>query len=582
MIKKKYEFVIVGGGMSGVCAAIAAARLGIETALIHNRPVLGGNASSEIRMHICGASSYYGKKNVRETGIIEEILLENKRRNPTHSYPVFDSILWEKVHYQEKLTLYLNTHMTSVISLENKIQSILAEQMTTGITYEISGDMFLDSTGDGTLGFLAGAEYMTGMEAKATFGEEHAPETGKPYVMGSTLMFKAKKVEDKVPFVKPFWANSYTEEDLALRDHSSIHSGYWWIELGGVTEDTIRDGEIIRDKLLKAVYGVWDHIKNSGNHDADYLDLEWVGFLPCKRESRRLVGDYVLIEEDCMQEKRFEDAIAYGGWPLDVHTPGGLEANEEEPTVYLRMKEVYTIPYRCLYSRNIENLFLGGRIISCSHLAFASTRIMGTCSVVGQAVGTAAAYAIKKKINPREVQNHIKELQQELLKNDCYIPGIINQDAADLARQARVTADSYYEGYEPENVVNGFARPVGERSNSWRADIGEAISLNFDRTQKIKEIRLTFDSNLSEEIAISIDEVLINRQYPNTPRELVKDYSIFFYLDDQLVGKKEVKDNHQRFNVIKLDDELCCDAVRIKCNATNGIGYSSISEVRLY
>lgn len=582
MIKKKYEFVVIGGGMSGICAAIAAARLGIDTALIHNRPVLGGNASSEIRMHICGASSYYGKKNVRETGIIEEILLENKRRNPTHSYPVFDSVLWEKVYYQENLTLYLNTHMTSVISIENKIQSIIAEQMTSGITFEISGDMFMDSTGDGTLGFLAGAEYMTGMEAKTRFGEEHAPEIEKPYLMGSTLMFKAKMLEHKVPFVKPFWANTYTEEDLALRDHSSIQSGYWWIELGGLTEDTIKDAEIIRDKLLKAVYGIWDHIKNSGNHDADYLDLEWVGFLPCKRESRRLVGDYVLIEEDCLKEKRFEDAIAYGGWPLDVHTPGGLEANDVEPTVYLRMKEVNTIPYRCLYSKNIENLFMGGRIISCSNLAFASTRVMGTCSVVGQAVGTAVAIAIRENINPREVQNHIQELQQELLKNSCYIPGVSNQDTTDIARQATVTANSFYEGYEAENVVNGIARPVGEKSNSWRADIGAELSLSFNSPQKINEIRITFDSNLSEEIQISIDEILINRQDPNIPKEMVKDYSVLLYLEGQLVGEKEIKDNHQRFNVIRLENELSCDVVKIKCNATHGIGYSSIFEVRLY
>ncbi|MDF2485315.1 MAG: dependent oxidoreductase, partial [Herbinix sp.] len=380
---KKYEFVVVGGGMSGICAAIAAAREGIETALIHNRPVLGGNASSEIRMHICGASCHDAKENSRESGIIEELLLENKRRNPLHSYPIFDSILWEKVRFQKNLTLYLNSHMTKVITEGNRIQSILVEQITTERSFELFGDLFMDATGDGTLGFLAGAEFMTGTEARDTFGEEHAPVKGSPYVMGSTLMFKAKKMEQKVPFIKPFWANTYTEEDLALRDHSNINSGYWWIEIGGVTEDTIKDGELIRDRLLKAVYGIWDHIKNSGKHDADYLDLEWIGFLPCKRESRRLVGDYVLKEDDCLSERRFEDAVAYGGWPIDVHTPGGLEANHEEPTVYLRMMDVFTIPYRCLYSKNIDNLFLGGRIISCSHMAFASTRVMGTCAVVG-------------------------------------------------------------------------------------------------------------------------------------------------------------------------------------------------------
>ena len=147
-----FDFIVVGGGMAGICGAIAAARKGISTALIHNRPVLGGNASSEIRMHICGADHHMSVPNARETGVLEEILLENKRRNPEMVYPIFDAVLWEKVHFQENLTLYLNTHMTEVECQNMKITGIYAKQLTTEKTFHFIGTMFMDATGDGVLG----------------------------------------------------------------------------------------------------------------------------------------------------------------------------------------------------------------------------------------------------------------------------------------------------------------------------------------------------------------------------------------------------------------------------------------------
>lgn len=202
--EKTYDFVIVGGGMSGICAAIAAARYGIQVALIHNRPVLGGMASSEHRMHICGADRHMSNPNARETGILEEILLEHKRRNPENSYAIFDSVVWEKVKFQENLDLYLNTHMTGVEVDQNHIVGITAVQLTTEKEFYFFGKMFLDATGDGTLGAKAGAEYRLGREARGIYGESLAPEQGDSVTMGSSLMFQTKDVGHPVPFVKPF------------------------------------------------------------------------------------------------------------------------------------------------------------------------------------------------------------------------------------------------------------------------------------------------------------------------------------------------------------------------------------------
>lgn len=581
--KYHYDFVVVGGGMSGVCGAIAAARRGVKTALIHDRPVLGGNASSEIRMHICGADHHMSVPNARETGILEEILLENKRRNPEMVYPIFDSVLWEKVHYQENLTLYLNTHMTEVLCDGDRIDAVRAIQLTTEKTFCISGDLFLDATGDGVLGAKAGAEYRIGRESSSRYGESLAPEEEDPYTMGNSLMFKARDMGHEVPFIKPFWANSYTEEQLRLRDHSDVTSGYWWIELGGGERDVISYGEELRDELLKVVFGVWDHIKNGGEHGAGQMELEWVGFLPGKRESRRLIGDYVLTEKDCLENTPFEDAVAYGGWPMDIHTVEGFLNEDEVPTVWNKVNGIYSIPYRCLYSKNIRNLFLGGRAISCSHVAFSSTRVMGTCGVVGQAVGTAASMAVKKALSPRELLGCVGELQQELLKDDCYIPFAVNRDPADYGRQASVSATHHIPGCEPEKAVNGVARGEEGESNCWRAPIEDSPSLLLTLSGKtlIREIRLTLDSNLSREITPSINETVLSRQKSGPPPELLKEYEVDILREGKVVEHIGAHSQGQRLQRLFLDGTEG-DAVRIRAISTYGSREAAIFEVRIY
>ncbi|MFU7517125.1 FAD-dependent oxidoreductase [Clostridium sp. HCS.1] len=580
---KDYKVIVIGGGMAGVCAAIASARQGEKTALINNRPVLGGNASSEIRMHICGADYHGFRKNARETGIIEEILLDNKMANKSNSFSILDTILWEKTRFQENLDLYLNTHVTDLIKDEDKIIRVMAEQLTTEKIFELNGEIFIDATGDGTIAYLSGAEYMSGREGKDKFGEKFAPEKSDNHTMGNTLLFSAVDMRKKVEFIKPSWANTYQEEDLAYRQHHEINSGYWWIEIGGDDLDVIQDGEVIRDELLKAVYGVWDHIKNSGNHYADNFALDWVGFLPGKRESRRIVGDYILKEQDLFEGKIFDDAIAYGGWPMDMHTVGGIRTRRE-PNDFIMMEDLYTIPYRSIYSKNIKNLMVAGRDISASHMAFGSTRVMATCAVIGQAAGTAAAMCTNKKVFPREINEHIHELQQKLMKADCYIPGFKNEDIGDLALNSKISASSFLENCQPENIINGYSRTIKDKINAWipqEEDKYPWIELSFNNIISPKEILLKFDSNLSREIMISLTHSVRNRQHQGTPEEIVRDYDIEFYHGIELVEKREIRDNHRRLSCTKVD-EIRCNRIRIKPLNTWGSKRICIYEIRVY
>ena len=556
-VTKDYDVIVVGGGLSGMCAAISSARGGAKTALVHDRPVLGGNASSEIRMHVCGADRHSARANARETGILEELLLKNKSINDKdhYSWPIFDTCTWEICRFQDGLDLYLNTRFDTVKMDGDSIKSITALGLTNETYYTFSAPLFIDATGDGMLGAFAGAEFMYGREDKSTFLEEDGVEKADKYTMGNSLMFYATDVGEPIKFTKPDWAYTYTEKDLNARPHDDVSSGYWWIELGGKDLHTIYDSEELRDELMKTVYGVWDHIKNGGDHGAENYKLEWVGALPGKRESRRLLGDYVLCENDLLEAKPFDDAVAYGGWSMDCHVIEGFRSTENEPTKYIHFKDVYPIPYRSLYSKNIKNLFLAGRAISASHLAFASTRVMGTTSVCGQAVGTAAAIATKKGVLPRDVANHMHELQQQLLKDDCFIPNFKNEDKLDFALGAKVTASSQKCGFEAKNITNGVARTVGDNSNMYCsegiAEGGESVTLDFGKEVALNQLHIKFDSNLSQEIEISMNNWVTSRQEKGLPSSLVKDYKVELNKGGEVVKTIDKKDNIFRFNKIR-------------------------------
>ena len=462
--KKKeasFDVIVVGGGMTGMCAAIASARHGAKTALVQERPVFGGNASSEIRMHICGASANMVKPNAEETGILREILLENKRVNDYYNYSVWDRVLFTAIREQENLSMFLNTTMHDVETEGHRITAIHCYQMTTEIEWTLRAPVFCDCTGNGTLGFLAGMPFRTGSEGKAEYHEPHAPEQPDQHRMGNTLLFKAVDRGHPVAFVPPKGSYTFTEEQLRYRTHADakplfgvleaenkadpildnvdnttkdmvfdaycLDYGYWWIELTGEKADIIEEYEDIRDELIKCVYGVWDHIKNGGDHGAQNFDLEWVGMLPGVRESRRMEGEYMLNENDLLENRVFDDAVAYGGWPVDNHVEHGLLDFDKMPSEIYAFNGLYTIPYRSYVAKDMDNLFIGGRSMGASKLAMASSRVMGTCAVGGQAVGTAAALCKKYGCTPHDVEAHMKELQQLLNLYELPKRGVINK-----------------------------------------------------------------------------------------------------------------------------------------------------------
>lgn len=604
-----FDFVVVGGGLSGICAAIAAARHGVKTALVHSRHVLGGNASSEIRMHICGASENMAKPDLEEGGILYELMLENKSINNYFNFSLWDMVLYSKVKKEENLTLFLNTSMEDCECENGKISKIFAYQQTTETRWIINGKIFADCTGNGTLGYLSGAEYRIGSEAKSEFDEPHAPMEKNNERMGNTLLFKAVDRGQSINFKRPDFAKTFTEEQLKYRSHSSVRKnekkegadekymllasagskqvdyGYWWIELSGKSEDIIDEFEEIRDDLVACVYGVWDHIKNVGEHGAENYDLEWVGMMPGTRESRRLVGDYILNENDILENKIFDDAVAYGGWAMDVHTPNGLYDFDKMPSQIIAFEGSYTIPFRSYYSKNIKNLMMAGRNISASRLAMSSTRVMGTCAIGGQAVGTAAAICLRYDCEPKGVLNHINELQQILLKDDCYIPNIVNKDENDIAKTAKISATSFKKGCEPENLVNGIGRGVGENKNIWISDgidsQGETVFVEFSEEKTVSQVRLIFNTNFSYSIKLTMSKIRQLQQRTGVPAELVKNYVVKLWKNNEVVAEKVVCDNSQRLNVINFDN-IKCDKATVTVFDTNGCEDAQIYEIRVY
>ena len=571
-LKHEAEFCVVGGGLSGMAAAIAAARHGVKTVLIQDRPVLGGNASSEIRMWVCGAR---GRDN-RETGIIEEILLENLYRNPMRNYTMWDAILWAKVRYQENLKLLLNCSCNDLVMDGDRIRSVKAWQGTAETWHTVEAALFADCSGDSVLAPLSGAEFRVGREARAEFDESIEPEQADKRTMGMSCLIQARESDRPQPFIPFPWAEVYpTEDDLPHRDHRLPQSNFWWIELGG-EQDSIHDTEEVRDELLRAAFGIWDHIKNQGDHGADNWALEWLGFLPGKRESRRYVGDHILTQNEVRAEGRFDDLVAYGGWPMDDHHPGGLRW-KGEPTIFHPAPSPFGIPYRCLYSRNVTNLFCAGRNISTSHAALSSTRVMATCALLGQAVGTAAALATQHELTPRGVyQERIDELKQTLMDDDCYLPWNVRA-VPELSRQAQLSAS---EG-DPEPLRNGIDRamhgaPIGDAYNGWVARKGASVEYRFAELQPVGVSRLVFDSHLNRTGQNMPCAYPLQAEPANVPPTMVRAFRIEAEdADGRWAVIHRESDNYQR--LVRISMDLTARAVRLIPEETWGG-----DEVRLF
>lgn len=457
------DLVIVGGGLSGVCSAITAARNGLKIVLVQDRPVLGGNSSSEVRLWILGATSHMGNNNrwSREGGVIDEILVENTYCNPEGNPVILDMLLLDKVVREENITLLLNT---AVYQTEKKdadtIDHLTAFCSQNSTEYILKAPLFCDASGDGIVGFLSGAAFRMGAESRDEFGEKMAPDAEYGELLGHSLYFYSKDTGKPVKFTPPSFALTDITQIPKYRNFNAQEHGckLWWVEYGGRL-DTVHDTEKIKWELWKVIYGVWNHIKNSGEFpEAENMTLEWVGTIPGKRESRRFEGDYILRQQDLVEQRVHEDAVAYGGWSIDLHPADGV-FSERSSCNQWHSKGIFQIPYRTLYSRNIKNLFLTGRIISVSHVAFGATRVMATSAYVGQAAGMAAVLCKENNLNPKDILDAglIGKLQKELMKNGQFIPGLTLKDDQDLVQNSRIGASS-------ELKLKGF-----QQGDSWKS-----------------------------------------------------------------------------------------------------------------
>lgn len=510
------DLVVVGGGVSGVCCAITAAREGMKVILVQDRPVLGGNASSEVRLWILGATSHMGNNNrwAREGGLIDEILVENTYRNPEGNPVIFDFILLEKITEEKNIRLYLNTAVYEVIKDgQDTIQSVNGFCSQNQTDYTFSSKLFCDASGDGIIAFLAGAAFRMGAESKEEFNEKFAPSKEYGELLGHSIYFYSKDTGKPVQYIPPSFALDNIKAIPRYKTFNLQEQGckLWWIEYGGRL-DTVKETETIKWELWKVVYAVWDYIKNSGNFpEAANYTLEWVGAIPGKRESRRFIGDYMLVQQDIVAQRHHADAVSFGGWSIDLHPADGV-FSEMPGCNQWHSKGIFSIPYRCMYSKNIANLFLAGRIISASHVAFASTRVMGTAAYNAQAVGMAAAIATEQQILPRAVSGHINELQQRLIKAGQFIPGIKSEDTSDLVQQATISASS---------ELSLVSLPESEKLYPLQTGIAQLIPAS---PGKLPVMRFHLDAK--EKTSIAVHLAVCTRTGSYTPDHIIEEVTI--------------------------------------------------------
>ena len=582
------DLLVAGGGLSGIAAALSAARAGKKVILVQDRSRLGGNSSSEIRMHPLGVNP--GVTGWREGGIIEELKLENAAHNPQLAWEMWDFILYDKCVTEPNLTLMLDSTLYRVETSGRNIEAVWVRSDTTRNIYRIKAKIYVDSTGDSRLAMEAGAEVMSGREGSKAFGESLADFDEIGTRQGSTLMISMRKHDKPMPFTPPPWAKKMTPELMKFRGISGdgLYYGYWWVELGGIY-DAIRDNEMLRFELLSIVMGVWDYIKNSGKYsDVENIALETIGMVPGRRDTYRVVGGQILTQQDIEGKwKTFDDAIAVGGWTLDDHPAKGFYASDRHPCRQTWKTNFYNIPYGTTYSKDFDNLMMAGRNISASHLAFTSTRVMNSCAVGGQAAGTAAAMCAKSGCAPKDISASpelVGKLQQNLLKDGHIILGVKNSDPLDLARKAKISASNSSGGTKPENIISGMCYDIsGAVENRWKAPISEKpeLSLEWEAPQKIGRLILNIDTG-SRLLTPTLETGFVKRVIQGPQPESLKDFTVRAKLAN---GREktlaEIKGNYQKRVVIDFPAEAI-KRVTIKCLSTNGAPEASILEVRAY
>lgn len=559
------DLCVIGGGLAGICAAIAAARHGISVVLVHERPVLGGNASSEMRMWVCGARG----RNNRETGIVEEIMLENLYRNPTKNFYIWDSILLDFVQREKNITLLMNTTCMDASSEKGefahgrttRINSVKAYQMTTQTFFTVEASYFADCSGDSILAPLTGAEFMWGREAAEEYGEDTHVTERDSMVMGMSCLIQGRETNRKVRFTPSEFVTTPTDEDVKNRpmDLYDPTENFWYLELGG-TEDTIADTEKIKDRLIPLALGTWDYLKNSGKYRSDNWDLEFLGFLPAKRESRRMKGEYVISQRDISDNTVFPDTVAFGGWPLDDHYPAGYY-HKGTPNTDFQTPAPYCLPYRALYSANVENLFFAGRNISMTHTAMSSVRVMATCGLLGQAIGTAAAIATRNHLTPHGVYlQQLQTLQQTLMDDDCFLPHFTRRISESCKSSAIQNGAA-----ELKNGQDRANRIYETEKSGVLIQNGTAVEYRFASASAVNSIHLVFDSDLNrdtlpggqcERTHVTRANVLLDSPQMYMPKTLCKAFRLCVVTPNGETEVLHIESNRKRAYHVTLSEPI--------------------------
>ncbi len=528
-----FDFVVVGGGTAGMCAAVSAARLGCKVALVHDRPVPGGNNSSEVRVHLQGRMGYPPYPNLGN--LVHE--LDPQQDGNAQTGEVYNDGKKIAVLKAEKnLTLYFSTRMIAVETDKNAdgsitVKTVIGKHIETGAETKFVGKNFADCTGDGNLGFLAGAEWRMGRESKAETDEELAPEEGDKMTMGASVQWYSIPAKDengnpvKTEFPDLPWAHQFTAESA----HPMVHGDWDWET--GMNLDQVWDFERVRDNGLRAAYGHWAYMKNHSEpkwrEKADTRKLGWVAYVAGKRESRRLMGDVVLKEQDIVGRKEWPDASVVTTWTIDLHYPEARNSKffpGEEFRTIAKHKPIqpYAIPYRCFYSKNVTNLFMAGRCISVTHVALGTIRVMRTGGMMGEVVGMAASLCKKYDTTPRGVvEKHLEDLKGLMTagigaKTDKFWhtamprtpsepakkavpPTWLPKAGKNFARDAKVSVSTTRkEGGYDAKYLNDGKFDLKNNAGRWVSDAGEEgmdadphwVELNFDKSVNVNALRI--------------------------------------------------------------------------------------------
>jgi hypothetical protein len=584
------DVLVAGGGSAGTSAAIAAARNGARTVLVEGSAVLGGNGGSDKRVTMvgaCGPRAGAGDANAfkmdcREGGIVEEYQLHSAATNPDFVPELFSLEIRTLVEAEQNLTLLLNTWLSSVETAPasssgasglHTVTSAICEDQHSQRRYIVKAKVFVDATGDGRLGAEAGAEWIQGREGKAEFNESLAMDVADNETEGTTILYQA---EDKgVPrgYSAPAWINKWNHSEFRYRSVSgTVTNGYWWNEVSW-PYNTITDGnEVTRTGIANAL-GIWDYLKNSGEHpESKNMGLTWVGQVGGKREGRRFRGQYVVTQNDIYPDavagkhwvpshaqpsppkpELFWDRVAYSGWSFDLHNPKGMLDPDHRPFVPTMTPYMFSTPLRALVSKDLTNLFFAGRLASFSHVVYGSQRVMRTCATMGQAAGTAAAYAVRHSLPPIELKDHpeaVWSIQQQLLRDDAFIIGALNEDPRDHARIATITASSEVINLngtdhtsgdldgKAVNVISGQSRAVTgvhgvapgqglNGTNRWiSSTLPATLTLELAASTPVAQVQLVFDTGMHRKLNFNPVGAKHDALHWGPQPETVRDYLI--------------------------------------------------------